>query len=87
MPNKLTSVFALALTAALTLAACSPSPSAAPPTPTPTPSAAPAPALEAAGFCRPRECGPVPICTANSVATCTPDTGCRWKCVPLISPI
>ncbi|MBP8811058.1 MAG: hypothetical protein KBG48_06845 [Kofleriaceae bacterium] len=85
MPNKLTSVFALALTAALTLAACSPSPSAAPPTP--TPSAAPAPALEAAGFCRPRECGPVPICTADSVATCTPDTGCRWKCVPLISPI
>lgn len=85
MSNKLTSVFALALTAALTLAACSPS--AAPPTPTPTPTAAPAAELEATGFCRPRQCGPVPICTADSVATCTPDTGCRWKCVPLISPI
>lgn len=79
MSKKLLSSVALALSTALALAACSSSRPAAP---------APAPATEeAAGLCLPRQCGPVPICLANTVATCNTDTGCRWKCLPLISPI
>jgi hypothetical protein len=77
---------ALALSAALLVVGCSRSSSA------PSPSAHEAPVvgtstLEAAGACLPRQCGPRPICLANSVATCSTDTGCKWKCVPLIGPI
>jgi len=56
------------------------------PAPAPATEAAPtfgSSTLEAAGFCLPRQCGPRPICLANSVATCNTDTGCRWRCVPL----
>lgn len=83
MSNKPMSSLVLSLAAALALAACS---SSGPGT-APSPSSPPAATEEAAGLCLPRQCGPRPICLANTVATCNTDTGCRWQCLPLISPI
>ena len=64
----------------LALAACESRPAAVAPAPS-----APA-TLEAATFCLPRQCGRIPICTANSVARCLPENGCHWECQPINPP-
>jgi hypothetical protein len=43
--------------------------------------------LEAQEFCLPRECGRIPVCTDDSVARCSPETGCHWACVPINGPL